>query len=80
MKVHRRWIVLDWLLPGCLRAEDIPYDASINVKEAIDNVGMNKNGVDTGETVTVPNNHHWIVQDQFYVDGDLIVDGDMLLI
>lgn len=32
----RRWMVLDWLLPDCLRAQDIPYSEVESVKDAID--------------------------------------------
>ena len=36
--VGRRWMILDWLLPDCLRAEDIPYDENKDIKQAIDEI------------------------------------------
>lgn len=42
--------------------------------------GIMKNGIDTGELLTIPANHHKIVQDNFYVDGELIVDGDLVIV
>lgn len=36
--LSRRWIILDWLLPGVLRAQDIPYSETKSTKQAIDDV------------------------------------------
>jgi len=36
-KVKRKWVELDYSHPDSLRAQDIPYDSSYSVKEAIDN-------------------------------------------
>jgi hypothetical protein len=38
-KTKRKWIVLNYNDPDALRAVDIPYNATTNVKEAIDNKG-----------------------------------------
>ena len=37
--ITRRWIELDITKPGVLRAEDIPYDSTLTIKEAIDTKG-----------------------------------------
>ena len=34
-KSKRRWLDLDWNSPDALRAQDIPYDASLSIKDAI---------------------------------------------
>ncbi len=39
-----------------------------------------KNGIDSSEKWKIPDNYHKIVQDYFYVDGELIIDGDFLLV
>ena len=36
MLTPRKWLVLNWLIPGCLRAEDIPYSATQSTSQAID--------------------------------------------
>jgi len=41
-KTKRKWIVLDWLIDGCLRAQDIPYSESQSIKEAIDGIIFGK--------------------------------------
>lgn len=35
MKTKRKWIILDYNTPDALRAEDIPYDSTQSVKDAI---------------------------------------------
>lgn len=30
-KTKRKWIVLDWSSPGCLRAQDIPFDSTTSI-------------------------------------------------
>jgi len=77
--LDKRFIDLDFSSINGLKAEDIPYSALLNIKEAIDALNVVKNGVDSGETFTIPDNHHKIVMDPYYVDGDLIVDGDLLI-
>lgn len=34
-KTKRKWLVLDWNQPGCLRAEDIPFDYTQSIKDAM---------------------------------------------
>jgi len=41
-KTKRKWIILDWLLDGCLRAQDIPYNALLSIKGAIDAIVFGK--------------------------------------
>lgn len=83
-KRTRNYLELDYNQPGALRAEDIPYSAVQSVKDAIDAIiianetGVHKNGVDVGETLLIPSNHHLITCRNFYVDGDCIVDGDLI--
>lgn len=38
-KTKRRWVELNFTNPDALRAQDIPYSASLSVKEAIDSMG-----------------------------------------
>ena len=82
MKVLKRFLEFTWGNPECITADDVPYSDTLSTKQAIDTMagGMNKNGVDSGEVLTIPNNYHKIVQKSFYVDGDLIVDGDFLTV
>ena len=54
---------------------------NINITEAIDYGGgggtiFMPNGVDTGNSLTVPSGQHMVARNDFYVDGDFIVDGD----
>ena len=42
-KTKRRWIELDYTNPNALRAEDIPYDATMSTRDAI--VGLSVTGV-----------------------------------
>ena len=35
-KTKRKWIILDWVVDGVLRAQDIPYDATDSIKDKID--------------------------------------------
>lgn len=84
-KRSQRYIDRDFNSPDSIRADNIPYSATESIKDAIDainpvNTGMSKNGIDVGETVTIPQNHHWIVKDNFYIDGTLICDGDLILV
>jgi hypothetical protein len=43
MKTKRKWVDLDYNSPTSVRAEDIPYDATMSVKEAI--VSLNTTGI-----------------------------------
>ena len=38
--LKRKWFTLDWLVPGVLRAEDIPYSETLSTKQAIDDVSV----------------------------------------
>ena len=43
-KTKRKWIVLDWLKDGCLRAQDIAYSATQSIADAIDSTPWIKDG------------------------------------
>jgi len=46
-KTKRKWIVLDWSNPGCLRAQDIPFDATSSIFTTIKRGELKVSSTDT---------------------------------
>lgn len=54
-KVKRKWVTLDWNDAGCLRAQDIPYDETIDIKTKIDSIAAPSlnNAYTYGKTINI---------------------------
>lgn len=50
-KAKRKWIVLDWLADGCLRAQDIAYSATQSIADKLDEIVNTSLWVKDGTTV-----------------------------
>ena len=65
-----------------LNADTLPYSPILSIKEAIDlmsgSSGIYKSGIDLNETISIPDNHFMLVCQDYYVDGELICDGDLI--
>ena len=81
-KRKARFIEIEPDNSDALNAETLPYSSSLSIKAAIDlmggSSGIYKSGIDNGESLSIPDNYFMLVCQDYYVDGNCIVDGDLI--
>ena len=78
--IESRYLNTDPTDPKGIHAESLRYSSSLSIKEAIDNSsgGVLKKGTPYRTTTVVPADHFMIACQGYHVDGELIVDGDLI--